>query len=275
MHSIDGANIVGSAGSSSNTTPTHGNSSFLPELNSTPPMPTFQKPDPGSTGPACRSADQRSDVPKPSRSPSLAENTTPRRLKKSKPEVPAAEELLPDMFTLEQPAVTRPRTRPSTILFSRSLNAAETPPLPLAWTKQHDKAICILDVKNYSLPAIVTKMRRTFPALQQGTLTPAMIDKRLRQLDQNLEIDYYRAGLRKDDRAMLAPPSATGRGGGGGGGVARADSGVLISGSKTEGKKKARFGEPISHHVCDGCDRLDRRSFPRTSQVFMLTETRP
>jgi hypothetical protein len=83
-----------------------------------------------------------------------------------------------------------------------------TLPLPANWTKQHDKAICILDVKNYSLPAMIIKLRCTFPSLQ-GTLTPAMIDKRLQQLDQNVELDYYRAGLQKNnrpDRTKLALP---------------------------------------------------------------------
>lgn len=39
------------------------------------------------------------------------------------------------------------------------------------------------------------KLRRTFPALTGTVLTGAMVDKRLRQLDQDVEIDYWRIGL--------------------------------------------------------------------------------
>ena len=38
-------------------------------------------------------------------------------------------------------------------------------------------------------------MRRVYPELR-GTLTPLMIDKRLRILDQNVELDYWRINRR-------------------------------------------------------------------------------
>lgn len=38
-------------------------------------------------------------------------------------------------------------------------------------------------------------MRRVYPELR-GTLTPLMIDKRLRILDQNVELDYWRINHR-------------------------------------------------------------------------------
>ena len=66
----------------------------------------------------------------------------------------------------------------------------DLPPLPDAWNVQHDKAICLLDSRNYSHATIVAKLRRVFPELH-GTLTPLMIDKRLRILDQNVELDYW------------------------------------------------------------------------------------
>lgn len=40
----------------------------------------------------------------------------------------------------------------------------------------------------------MVKLRRCFPELR-GVLTPLMIDKRLRILDQNVDLDYWRTGL--------------------------------------------------------------------------------
>jgi hypothetical protein len=85
----------------------------------------------------------------------------------------------------------------------------ETPPLPPNWTGQHDRAICILDARNYTHTGIVAKIRRAFPNIR-GTLTPAMIDKRLRQLDQNVYVDYWALGLSRSERqrtvGALSPP---------------------------------------------------------------------
>lgn len=50
-------------------------------------------------------------------------------------------------------------------------------------------------VTPHSHAAIVAKLRRVFPELR-GTLTPLMIDKRLRILDQNVELDYWRINSR-------------------------------------------------------------------------------
>jgi hypothetical protein len=82
----------------------------------------------------------------------------------------------------------------------------DLPPLPDAWNVQHDKAICLLDSRNYSHATIVAKLRRVFPELQ-GTLTPLMIDKRLRILDQNVELDYWRINY----RAQSTTPRASRR----------------------------------------------------------------
>ena len=60
------------------------------------------------------------------------------------------------------------------------------------WTQQHDRAICALDAQNHDIFAIVARLNRDFPNLR-GSLTAEMIDKRLHQLDQNIEIDYWRA----------------------------------------------------------------------------------
>jgi hypothetical protein len=82
----------------------------------------------------------------------------------------------------------------------------DLPPLPDAWNVQHDKAICLLDSRNYSHATIVAKLRRVFPELQ-GTLTPLMIDKRLRILDQNVELDYWRINYRAQSTTPRAEPS--------------------------------------------------------------------
>ncbi|KAK0364708.1 hypothetical protein LTR59_010995 [Friedmanniomyces endolithicus] len=134
------------------------NTSFLPELHSTPPMPTFRKP---------AAMTPRSPAPRPAALGSRASLTLLDRVE-------------------------------------------DTPPLPGGWTPQHDLAICVLDARNYSLPGIVTKIRRTFPSLH-GILTTAMIDKRLRQLDQDIEIDYWRVGLQtaKNSVGGTAPSAFT------------------------------------------------------------------
>ncbi|KAI5210494.1 hypothetical protein E4T39_00036 [Aureobasidium subglaciale] len=78
-----------------------------------------------------------------------------------------------------------------------------TPPLPAQWNSTHDHAMCVLDTCNYSLNAIIKKLRSAFPELLTSPLTQAMIDKRLRVLDQNPEIDYFRTGLEHADREVL------------------------------------------------------------------------
>ena len=87
----------------------------------------------------------------------------------------------------------RPPIHPATSIFNDRFQ--ETPSLPPSWSSVHDRAICVLDARNYSLPAIVIKVRRTFPELAGLTLTPAMVDKRLRILDQRVELDYWTIGL--------------------------------------------------------------------------------
>ncbi|KAK0935671.1 hypothetical protein LTR29_012743 [Friedmanniomyces endolithicus] len=145
------------------------NTSFLPELHSTPPMPTFRKP---------ATMTPRSPAPRPAALGSRFSGS----LLRDKPLPPIAD---PGGLLATLGA------RASPTLFDR---VEDTLPLPGGWTPQHDLAICVLDARNYSLPGIVTKIRRTFPSLR-GILTTAMIDKRLRQLDQDIEIDYWRVGL--------------------------------------------------------------------------------
>lgn len=93
------------------------------------------------------------------------------------------------------------RTRASFIRYSGAYSTTpltdrvtDTPPLPAGWSEDCDRLICKIDVLGYDHARIVQKIRQLQPRLR-GVLTPAMIDKRLRQLDQDIEIDYWRAGL--------------------------------------------------------------------------------
>ncbi|TKA67204.1 hypothetical protein B0A55_09451 [Friedmanniomyces simplex] len=145
------------------------NTSFLPELHSTPPIPTFQKP---------AVMTPRSPAPRPAGLSGSVNSS----LRRDKPLPPISD---PGRL------LSNPGTKVGPALVDR---VEDTPPLPGGWTPQHDLAICVLDARNYSLPGIVTKIRRTFPSLR-GMLTTAMVDKRLRQLDQDIDIDYWRVGL--------------------------------------------------------------------------------
>lgn len=86
----------------------------------------------------------------------------------------------------------------------------DIPRLPDNWSRQHDRAICVLDSRNYSHPAIVAKLRRVFPDLR-GTLNPLMIDKRLRILDQRLDIDYWSVGIGLAGEAKGPPDPEKGK----------------------------------------------------------------
>jgi hypothetical protein len=192
------------------TTVSNGYTTFLPELYSTPPMPSFQKPHPGGAL-STRNAADTSSFPGQNRvsgrteTLGLAENTMPTQAHaKVTAQSPVHKKttLGQDVSSLLSSTTTRVRTRVAPFP-PQDYHDRPIPPLPSNWTPQHDKAICILDVKNYSLPAMIAKLRRTFPSLC-GPLTPIMIDKRLQRLDQNVELDYYSAGLRKDSRVVRA-----------------------------------------------------------------------
>ncbi|GAB1726487.1 hypothetical protein NU195Hw_g2413t1 [Hortaea werneckii] len=141
---------------------------FLPELTSTPPMPTFQKPSllPSPRQELPTRETKENNLPPPPQLPPIAD---PGRL------------------------LTTPGPKPHPVFVD---GLEETPPLPTGWTHHHDRAICVLDAKGYSLPTIVNHLRKSFPRdLRGSVLTPAMVDKRLRVLDQDVEIDYWRVGL--------------------------------------------------------------------------------
>lgn len=136
----------------------------FPNPSSLPPTPP-RKNTPSPSG-------DRENIPPPR---CTSSNSAPLLSSKAKGKVP------------ESPK--RPRIFHTTSIFNDRF--LDLPPLPESWTTEHDRAICWLDSKNFSHPTIVTKMRRVYPGLR-GTLTPLMIDKRLRILDQNVELDYWR-----------------------------------------------------------------------------------
>lgn len=166
--------------STNGSTPCAGLTTFLPEMHSTPPMPTFQKPVMGT----------------PLRREQYDENMTPSRSHvPRRPDTPFDE---PSMSThTRHSSFSRPQLPYTTM--PPADRVSESPPLPKGWSRQQDRAICILDASNYSLAAIVQKIRRVFPEIH-GTLTPAMVDKRLRQLDQIVELDYWAIGLAKTEK---------------------------------------------------------------------------
>ena len=82
---------------------------------------------------------------------------------------------------------------------------AETPPLPKEWNRDHDLAICYMERCCICVPDIVKNIKQSYPEIK-GTLSSAMVDKRLRQLDQQPEIDYFRSNeLVNRARAAASP----------------------------------------------------------------------
>ena len=73
--------------------------------------------------------------------------------------------------------------------------------MPEEWNELHDRALCILDTRDYTHEGMVKFVKRQFPALARKCLTPAMVDNQLRIMDQKIDIPYLRVGLAslKDD----------------------------------------------------------------------------
>lgn len=222
-----------------NTTPTAGMTSFLPTLHSTPPMPTFQKPgmhpreSPSPTKnithrPLTRDninatfpphpksettmstfskADDRTTDPKPPvfqrrrDANNIGENAPPPRIyiPHRSPETidgtwptPGASNSRVSYYRNSQAYTTTP-------FIDR---VTDTPPLPAGWNEYFDRLICKIDALGYDHTRIVQEVRQLYPHVR-GVLTPAMVDKRLRQLDQNIEIDYWRAGMQSKDTSEV------------------------------------------------------------------------
>lgn len=157
---------------------------FLPELHSTPPMPTFQKPNMHTT-------------------------STPTRVRANDENIPPASAgHSANGVDEENPPKWSDPFKPSRRAVVLREQFQSTPPLPPNWTSQHDRAICLLDARDCPMPYIVAKLKRSFPQLH-GVLNSQMIEKRLRQLDQNVEIDYWRVALRHAPLSNMLSPTVS------------------------------------------------------------------
>lgn len=97
-----------------------------------------------------------------------------------------------------KPMTARGKARASTTTAFKD-RIGDAPPLPGAWNHRHDRALCVLEFRNYSYNAMVSKMRRAYPELE-GVLTSTAIEKRLRQLDQDVEVKYWQEAIEMMDR---------------------------------------------------------------------------
>lgn len=82
-------------------------------------------------------------------------------------------------------------------------------PLPQFWTIECDRFVCRLDAEDVPLSRIVALVKKEFQPLKLVILTPGMVDKRLRMLDQDVSIDYWKDGLSEEDNEMV--PSNEGK----------------------------------------------------------------
>jgi hypothetical protein len=76
-------------------------------------------------------------------------------------------------------------------------------PLPQFWTIECDRFVCRLDAEDVPLSRIVALVKKEFQPLKLVMLTPGMVDKRLRMLDQDVSIDYWKDGLREEGNEMM------------------------------------------------------------------------
>lgn len=81
--------------------------------------------------------------------------------------------------------------------------------LPQFWTIECDRFVCRLDAEDVPLSRIVALVKKEFQPLKLVTLTPGMVDKRLRMLDQDVSIDYWKDGLSEEGNEMM--PSNEGK----------------------------------------------------------------
>jgi hypothetical protein len=67
----------------------------------------------------------------------------------------------------------------------------------MSWNTQHDRFIALLDVQDYHSPAIVNRVKKQYPELRHECITPGMIDKRLRILDETIDCLFFTEGLER------------------------------------------------------------------------------
>ncbi|KAK3719634.1 hypothetical protein LTR37_004171 [Vermiconidia calcicola] len=153
-----------------NTSRSTPSSSFLPELNSTPPLPTFQRTNNmhARTESVTTAGSAHLPPPPPPRNP--ARRMVPRR-----------------------PANWGPPV--NMVGSAHGENRPTNQRMPEGWNSELDHIICIYDQKDFTHAEITHKIKKRCPSMAVH-LSSAMIDKRLRQLDQIPEIDYWRRSLR-------------------------------------------------------------------------------
>ena len=159
--------------------------SFLPELNSTPPMPTFQR---------ANAEHAQHALP-------------PKRFSQHRPE----STILPPIADPGHLLAPKPRPSGAAGMKADAYRPKDTAPLPKKWSKEHDRAICYMDTKGYPIEIYPGKLKEYFPELKE-LITTAMLEKRLRQLDQDPQISYFSdalAAIAEQDHAAQQLRSTT------------------------------------------------------------------
>ncbi|KAF4554005.1 Hypothetical protein D9617_5g068800 [Elsinoe fawcettii] len=159
-----------------------------------PPPPTGTHP--ALRPPAARNASDGTgrkssmslDIPRPSSSVSRRVSSATRPPSKIHPALSAARSIGERVARARKSDPSRPFPTPAA-------PQIDTQPLPVIWTIAHDRAICVLDARNYTTEQSIRKLRRAFPELIGCYLSPTMVERRLQVLDQNPDIDYFRVGL--------------------------------------------------------------------------------
>ncbi|TKX26147.1 hypothetical protein C1H76_1500 [Elsinoe australis] len=128
------------------------------------------------------------DIPRPSSAATRQGSINIRPPSRNHPALTAARSIRQRVARARIPDPRRPFPTPAA-------PQIETQPLPVIWTVAHDRAICVLDARNYTTEQSIRKLRRAFPELMGCFLSPFMVERRLQVLDQNPEIDYFRVGL--------------------------------------------------------------------------------
>ncbi|KJX94816.1 hypothetical protein TI39_contig4158g00003 [Zymoseptoria brevis] len=177
-----------------NATPT-GNTTFLPTLHSTPPMPTFQKPDMqcSPTTPTALPIRKKKENGPPRIPTPVGDSTTITTSFSSKPYMPIVTPArgLPSGATTTRKV---PHSKASDFATDR---VQHTESLPEPWTTKQDRLVCVQDAKGRSLEYIVKKLREECPEFEDQILTTEMVDKRLRILDFDLTWNGWSEGLKE------------------------------------------------------------------------------
>ena len=62
--------------------------------------------------------------------------------------------------------------------------------------------LCALDTRNVGTLDIVQKIKDQFPALQDVSITTAMVERRINILDQRVDCPYFKDGIRLAKRSV-------------------------------------------------------------------------